>query len=76
MAFKIKKAEIKEQLTIDVEPKWTSLCNLVQSGHLEGKFLQPACKLADVVRQAQKSGKKSVTFKFDNTGENVTVETK
>lgn len=62
MAFKIKNRKVVG--TIDIEPTWENLCNMVQSGHLEGKFLQPACKIADRIRQAQKQGKKSITFKF------------
>ena len=55
--------------TIDLEPTWENLCNMAQSGHLQPKELMQACKLADIVRQAQKQGKKSVTFTFPNNKE-------
>ena len=52
--------------TIDIEPKWEDLCRMAQSGHLPAKELMPACQLADIVRQAQKEGKQSVSFIFQN----------
>lgn len=55
-------------LTIDLEPKWVELCNLVKRGGLSPEFLLPACETADVVRQAQKQGKKGVTFLFLDDG--------
>lgn len=55
--------------TIDIEPTWESLCYAVNRGALKGEALLPACKIADAVRQAQKKGKKSITFKFK--GDNI-----
>lgn len=50
--------------TIDIEPKWADLCMISERGALRPKELLPACKIADVVRQAQKHGAKSVSFSF------------
>lgn len=54
----------KKTGTIDIEPTWESLCNLSERGGLSPKELMQACKIADMVRQAQKQGAKSVTFSF------------
>ncbi len=54
--------------TIDIEPRWVDLCSLSTRGGLSPKFLLPACETADVVRQAQKQGKKGVTFLFLDDG--------
>jgi hypothetical protein len=45
---------------IDIEPTWEYLCKMVT----DPKELRPACVIADHVRQAQKSGAKSITFTF------------
>lgn len=47
--------------TIDIEPTWEYLCRMV----INPEDLMPACKIADMVRQAQKRGSKSITFTFD-----------
>lgn len=56
---------------IDVEPKWEDILNefiKISSIHKHPQELldqlRPTCRIADIVRQAQKSGKKSVTFTF------------
>ena len=50
---------------IDLEPTWEDLCRAVASGALkDAMILKPACKIADIIRQAQKQGKKEVTFSF------------
>jgi hypothetical protein len=49
---------------IDIEPKWADLCRVADRGALKPSFLLPACETADVVRQAQKSGARSVVFSF------------
>jgi hypothetical protein len=54
--------------TIDMEPTWETLCNLSAADVLPAKELMPACKLADKIRQAQKSGAKSITFVFGKDG--------
>ena len=55
---------------IDVEPTWEILLNQVGQGILKAEFLLPAIKIADVVRQSQKQGKKQVIFSFpDKTGD-------
>jgi len=54
--------------TIDIEPTWETLCNLAHGGALDAKELMPACKVADMVRQAQKKGKKGITFTFTKEG--------
>lgn len=61
--------------TIDIEPTWESLCYAVNRGALKGEALLPACKIADAVRQAQKKGKKSITFKFKDKQSKSTVTT-
>lgn len=63
-----------QQVTIDLEPTWQALCRMAERGHLPASELQPACKIADIVRQAQKSGDKSVTFVFQPDG-TIEVET-
>jgi len=55
---------MKSMGTIDIEPTWESLCRLAASGGILPEELMPACKIADVVRQAQKAGKKRVEFTF------------
>ena len=60
--------------TIDIEPTWEELCNAAQSGALQPKELMKACVIADIVRQAQKRGDKSVTFIF-NDGGSILVQT-
>ena len=59
---------------IDIEPKWLDLCKEVGRGNFNAEILEPACKIADIVRQAQKQGKKEVVFTF--VGDTVKVETK
>jgi hypothetical protein len=56
--------------TIDLEPTYVELYSMVKSGHLKIEFseLQKACVIADIVRQAQKSGKPSLTFTFNEDG--------
>jgi hypothetical protein len=57
--------KIKQKIgTIDVEPTWESLCISSYKHGLTAEVLMPACKIADAVRQAQKKGAKSITFKF------------
>lgn len=58
--------------TIDIEPKWVDLCHLVSSSALPAEELIPACQLADTVRQAQKAGRKSITF--DLSGREISVK--
>ncbi len=50
---------------IDVEPTWEVLCIEVQKGVLKADMLLPACRIADVVRQAQKQNKKNIIFTFE-----------
>lgn len=54
---------MKETQTIDVEPTWTSLGKLMVKEQFAGQ-LDGALNIADIVRQAQKRGDASVTFKF------------
>lgn len=59
--------EGKEVARIDIEPTWETILNMFISGHLPHDsldMLKPAMKTMDTVRQAQKKGKKSVTFRF------------
>lgn len=58
-------------MIIDVEPTWVEILNMVKSGHLDANHsdLEKACTIADVVRQAQKSGKPSITFTFTEDGQ-------
>lgn len=58
--------EAEKKTFIDLEPKWTALCKMAHRGVLPAKELMPACEIADIVRQAQKEGKESITFKFVN----------
>lgn len=67
-------ARMIQQATIDLEPTWQSLCRMAERGQLSASELQPACKIADIIRQAQKSGDKSVTFVFQPDG-TIEVET-
>jgi len=68
-------------ITIDVEPTWVELCNMVKNTSNQSAVrklvdeLKPAAKVADIVRQAQKSGAKSVTFTFDEGGVSYDVKT-
>lgn len=50
---------------INVEPTWESLCYLASENCLPAIELMPACAVADLVRQAQKKGAKSITFSFN-----------
>lgn len=50
--------------TIDIEPTWETLCNLVENP----LDLLPACIIADKIRKAQKAGALSITFTFGNDG--------
>ena len=59
---------------IDCEPTWESLLKEVESGSLKAEFLLPAIKIADVVRQSQKQGKRQVIFSFPDTQGNIKVE--
>lgn len=59
---------MNKKFSIDLEPTWENLCNAAQTGHLPAKELMPACIIADKIRQAQKSGAKSVTFTFEDDG--------
>jgi len=49
---------------IDLEPTWVTVCNMATRFPKVTPELMPACRLADVVRQAQKHGKKGVMFTF------------
>jgi len=60
---------------IDIEPTWCELLTWVQNGMLEAKNLLQACQVADEVRQAQKSGKVSITFTFEDKNGEATVTT-
>jgi len=60
--------------TLDIEPTWETICNMVENNLASAKELLPACKIADVVRQAQKNGKQSVTFKFDKEKNDIKIE--
>lgn len=51
---------------IDIEPRWVNLCNMADRGYIKASALLPACEMTDVIRQAQKTGAKSVTFRFAN----------
>jgi len=56
--------------TIDIEPKWVDVLKAVQIGHLnDAGILLQACEIADIVRQAQKAGHKSVVFTFSENNE-------
>lgn len=48
--------------TIDLEPTWAGLCRIASRGAINAEELMPACKIADLVRQAQKAGKAEITF--------------
>jgi len=50
--------------TIDLEPKWVDVCRMAERIPKAVPELMPACQIADVVRQAQKHGKKGVMFTF------------
>jgi hypothetical protein len=60
-----------EQITLDIEPTWEALCNLAQGGALPPEELMPACKIADIVRQAQKKGATAVEFRFSKEDRNI-----
>lgn len=67
--IKEKEKNESEWETIDLEPKWVDL--LRSYNHMAEKDLsvfESACNIADIVRQAQKSGKTSVTFMFGEDG--------
>ncbi|MFC1755464.1 hypothetical protein ACFL96_19085 [Thermoproteota archaeon] len=55
--------------TIDIEPTWVSVINMIFSGHADVKSMKEdllsIAKVADIVRQAQKKGK---TIKFNPDG--------
>lgn len=55
---------LKQIGTLDIEPTWESLCNISQRGGLPPKELMQACKIADMIRKAQKDGAKSIVFSF------------
>lgn len=61
-------------MKIDLEPTWTEILNMVKSGHIDIKYtdLEKACRVADIVRKAQKDGKEFVKFVFE--GGEVLVE--
>lgn len=50
---------------IDIEPTWEAILKGVESGALKAEALRPVCKIADMIRRAQKDGKKSITFSFE-----------
>jgi hypothetical protein len=53
--------------TIDIEPTWEVVLRIALGSKNPLDFekqLLPAIKIADVVRQAQKQGKKAVIFTF------------
>ena len=61
-------------MIIDIEPTWESLCRGVSIGSIkDANILMPACKTADIIRQAQKRGAKSVTFTFEGNNANVEI---
>jgi hypothetical protein len=64
MAFKIQKFREIKRKYIDIEPTWEALLEGVRNKSLPADVLKPACEIADLVRQAQKQGKKSITIKF------------
>ena len=56
---------IKKIETIDIEPTWSELCQMGERGRIKNwSILMPACALADQIRQAQKAGKRSITFQL------------
>jgi len=54
----------KRVMRIDIEPTWESIGRMVERGYTTADQLKPALKLADTIRQAQKSGAKGVNFSF------------
>lgn len=61
--------------TIDCEPTWEAILDLAKHGSNPALIeeLRPACKIADMVRQAQKKGKAQIVFKLDNPNGQVEV---
>lgn len=57
---------------IDIEPTWESICNMVSRGFAKADVLMPACKIADVIRQAQKKGVKRLIITFGD--DSVTID--
>ena len=57
---------------IDLEPKWEELCRAFSRFDPIILELMGACRTADIVRQTQKNGAKSVSFIFCEDG---TVDT-
>lgn len=71
---KSKGETMKQQTgTIDVEPTWVAICRMVGLGTVKAEELIPACRLADIIRQAQKSGNEKITFLLNKNG-NISVE--
>lgn len=65
--------------TIDIEPTWVELLRAVLHTHdARDQFeaLKPMAQIADVVRQAQKTGKESVTFTFKADSTDLTIDVK
>ena len=62
-----------EKKTIDIEPTWIALGKICVRDEFKGE-LDKALEIADLVRQAQKSGKKAIEFSFPNKKEVVVVE--
>jgi hypothetical protein len=67
----------KMEEIVDLEPTWEAMCKMTTSGHIKADLLLPACKIADVVRQAQKAGHKSITIVFEDDNKiRISVEVK
>ena len=63
---------VKMKEAVDIEPTWIELGRLMIKSKFQGQLDGPL-KVADIVRQAQKKGKKKVIFSFDGDDCNVEV---
>jgi hypothetical protein len=51
-----------KETIVDIEPTWTNIGRMLLRNDSDFESIKPALAIADIVRQAQKSGKKQVIF--------------
>lgn len=59
---------MKKINTIDCEPTWVQVLELVKSGVCEPEGLRKACELVDSIRKVQKSGAKQIILVCEENG--------
>ena len=65
---------MKKIIEVDCEPTWIDIFKGVKNGNIKPDVLKRVCKTMDIIRQAQKQGKKGLIIKFGGKDKPISIE--